>query len=202
MSDNSSMDNDQLGSLGSYDLGESANDLNGLPERIPSPVGEENLGDISVGEMEDSMESVGSATARRQALRRQIRDAQENLEQARLRADDEDFLDEGDAAQLAAFRQSLITAKRARDSDGTSPVQPLAFVDIPRHANPPLSEVQRSAIAVEPAIDKNTGLISPINLPGLSFIFIFIFIRRQSRRQNSISMQVMTRHRGRHDRDT
>ena len=157
------MDNDQLGSLGSYDLGESANDLNGSPERIPSPVGEENLGDISVGEIEDSMESVDSATARRQALRRQIRDAQENLEQVRLRADDEDFLDEGDAAQLAAFRQSLITAKRARDSDGTSPVQPLAFVDIPRHANPPLSEVQRSAIAVEPAIDKNTGLISPIN---------------------------------------
>ena len=138
------MDNDQLGSLGSYDLGESANDLNGLPECIASPVGEENLGDISVGEMEDSMESLDSATARRQALRRQIRDAQENLEQLRLRADEEDLFDEGDAAQLAAFRQSLITAKRAREADGTSPVQPLALVGIPRHANPPPPVVHRS----------------------------------------------------------
>jgi hypothetical protein len=69
--------------------------------------------------MEDSMESVDSATARRRALRRQILDAQENLEQLSLRADEEDFFDEGDAARLVAFRQSLISAKRARDSDGT-----------------------------------------------------------------------------------
>ena len=162
MSDNSSMDNDQLGSLGSYDLGESANDLNGLPERIPSPVGEENLGDISVGEMEDSMESVDSATARRQALRRQIRDAQENLEQLRLRADEEDFFDEGDAAQLAAFRQSLISAKRARESDGTSPVQPLALVDVPRHANPPVPIVQTALFNMQKAVVLHRLIDAPL----------------------------------------
>ena len=66
MSDSNSIDksNDQLGSLESYDLGESAIDLNELPVVIPSPIPEEQLGDISVGELDDSMESVVSATAR------------------------------------------------------------------------------------------------------------------------------------------
>jgi hypothetical protein len=97
MSDSSSIDNDrrELGSLGSYDLGESAIDLNASPGAIPSPIGEGHLGDVSVGEIEDSMESVVSATARRQALRRQIQDAQENLGELRLRADEEDSFDEG-----------------------------------------------------------------------------------------------------------
>jgi hypothetical protein len=98
--------------------------------------------DISVGEFKDSMESVDNTTTRRQALRRQIQDAQENLEQLRLRADEEDFFDEGDATQLAAFRQRLISAKRARASDTSSPVQPLALIDVPRNANPPLPVVQ------------------------------------------------------------
>ena len=86
MSDSNSIDksNDQLGSLESYDLGESAIYLNELPVVIPSPTPEEQLGDISVGELDDSMESVVSATARRQALRRQIQETQENLEQLRF----------------------------------------------------------------------------------------------------------------------
>ena len=66
MSDSSSIDNDQgesLGSLGSYGLGESAIDLNVSPSAGPSNAGDDNLGDISVWEIEDSMESSVSATA-------------------------------------------------------------------------------------------------------------------------------------------
>lgn len=163
MSDSNSIDksNDQLGSLESYDLGESAIDLNELPVVIPSPVPEEQLGDISVGEL-DSMESVVSATARRQALRRQIQDAQQNLEQLRLREEEEDFFDDSDAAQLAAFRQSLISAKRARETDGVSPVQPLALVDVSRHANPPVPVVQTALFNMQTAVVLERMIDAPL----------------------------------------
>jgi hypothetical protein len=162
MSNSSSTDNDQLGSLGSYDLGESTNDLNGSPGPIPSPIAEEHLGDVSLGEIEDGMESVVSATARRHALRRQIQDAQENLEQLRLRADEEDFFDEGDAAQLAAFRQSLISAKRARETDGASPAQPLALIDVPRNANPPVPVVQTALFNMQKAVVLHKLIDAPL----------------------------------------
>jgi hypothetical protein len=48
MSNSSSTDNDQLGSLGSFDLGESTNDLNKSPGPIPSPIDEEHLALIDV----------------------------------------------------------------------------------------------------------------------------------------------------------
>jgi hypothetical protein len=162
MSDRNSTDNDRLPSLGSYDLGESTNDLNESPVVIPSPINEEHLGDISVGELDDSMESVVSATARRQALRRQIHDAQENLEQLRLREEEEVFLDDGDAAQLAAFRQSLISAKRARETGGVSPVQPLTLVDVSRHANPPVPVVQTALFNMQKALVLEKMIDAPL----------------------------------------
>ena len=164
MSDSNSIDksNDQLGSLESYDLGESAIDLNELLVVIPSPIPEEQLGDISVGELDDSMESVVSATARRQALRHQIQDAQENLDQLRLREEEEDFFDEGDTAQLAAFRQSLISAKRARETDGVSPVQTLALVDVSRHANPPVPVVQTALFNMQTAVVLEKMIDAPL----------------------------------------
>ena len=136
--------------------------MNELPVVIPSPIPEEQLGDISVGELDDSMESVVSATARRQALRRQIQEAQENLEQLRLREEDENFFDEGDAAQMAAFRQSLISAKRARETDGVSPVQPLALVDVSRHANPPVPVVQTALFNMQTAVVLERMIDTPL----------------------------------------
>ena len=165
MSESSSSTNGrrELGSLGSYDLGESAIDLNASPLLVlPSPIGDEHLGDISVGEIEDSVESAVSVTTRRLVLRRQIQDAAENLEQLRLQADDEEYFDESDAAQLAAFRQSLITAKRARETDGATPQQALALVGLPKNAVPPAPVVQTALFNMQKAVVLHKLIDAPL----------------------------------------
>ena len=115
-----------------------------------------------MGEIEDLIESAVSAKARREALRRQIHHTAATLEQLRLQADDEEFFDEDDAAQVAAFKQSLISAKRARDPDGAYPQQPLALVDLPRYANPPAAVVQTALFNMSKAVVLHKMIDAPL----------------------------------------
>jgi hypothetical protein len=138
-------------------LGESAIDLNAPPtyaSGVPSNSGEKNLGDISVGEIEDLIESAVIAKARREALRCQIHHTAATLEQLRLQEDD--------AAQIAAFKQSLISAKRARDPDGAYPQQRLALVDLPRYANPPAAVVQTALLNMSKAVVLHKMIDAPL----------------------------------------
>ena len=87
-----------------------------------------------------STEPRAVATARRVAQRRAVLEAAANLARLELIVEEDAELDESDSAMVDAFRQSLITAKRARLTNSSTDLA--RIVEVPRNALPPGAVVQ------------------------------------------------------------
>ena len=113
-------EHESVGSLGSHKSADLAKDFDNTKEVLASPGSYISYYDISITESLRSTEHGDVATARRAAQRRAVQEAAANLSRLQLIVEEDEQMDESDSAQVDAFRKSLITAKRARLTNGES----------------------------------------------------------------------------------
>ena len=113
-------EHESVGSLGSHKSADLAKDFDNTKEVLASPGSYISYDDISITESLRSTEHGDVATARRAAQRRAVQEAAANLSRLQLIVEEDEQMDESDSAQVDAFRKSLITAKRARLTNGES----------------------------------------------------------------------------------